>query len=47
MATYLGSYGPAAFGGKEDNMAYLIKCKHQSNVELPEEHPVVMTNFTR
>ena len=30
-----------------DNMAYLIKCKHQSNVELPEEHPVVMTNFIR
>ena len=30
-----------------DNMAYLIKCKHQSNVKLPEEHPVVMTNFIR
>jgi multimeric flavodoxin WrbA len=30
-----------------NNMAYLIKCKHQSNVELPEELPVVMTNFIR
>jgi len=30
-----------------DNMAYLIKCKHQSNVEMPEPHPHVMTNFIR
>jgi multimeric flavodoxin WrbA len=30
-----------------DNMAYLIKCKHQSNVELPEAQPFVMTNFIR
>jgi multimeric flavodoxin WrbA len=30
-----------------NNMAYLIKCKHQSNVELPEELPIVMTNFIR
>ena len=30
-----------------NNMAYLIKCKHQSKVELPEELPVVMTNFIR
>lgn len=28
-------------------MAYLIKCKHQSNLELPEELPYVMTNFIR
>lgn len=30
-----------------DNMAYLIQCKAQSNVKLPEEPPVVMTNFIR
>ena len=30
-----------------NNMAYLIKCKHQSNVALPEELPRVMTNFIR
>jgi len=30
-----------------NNMAYLIKCKHQSNVELPEEPPLVRTNFIR
>ncbi|MCL2179697.1 MAG: flavodoxin family protein [Treponema sp.] len=30
-----------------DNMAYLIKCKHQSNVELPQEPPRVATNFIR
>ena len=30
-----------------NNMAYLIKCKHQSNIELPEEPPRVMTNFIR
>lgn len=30
-----------------DNMAYLIQCKTQSNVPLPEEPPVVMTNFVR
>lgn len=30
-----------------NNMAYLIKCKQQSKVELPEELPVVMTNFSR
>jgi len=30
-----------------NNMAYLIKCKHQSNVELPEEPPRVMTSFHR
>ena len=30
-----------------NNMAYLIKCKHHSNVELPEEPPKVMTNFIR
>jgi len=30
-----------------DNMAYLIKCKHGSNVEMPEPQPFVMTNFIR
>jgi len=30
-----------------DNMAYLIKCKHQSNVEMPEPHPMVSTGFVR
>jgi len=30
-----------------DNMAYLIKCKHQSNVELPEILPGATTNFIR
>jgi len=30
-----------------NNMAYLIKCKHQSNIEPPEEPPMVMTNFIR
>ena len=30
-----------------DNMAYLIKCKHQSNVALPEPHPPAVTNFIR
>jgi multimeric flavodoxin WrbA len=30
-----------------NNMAYLIKCKHQSNIELPEEPPKIMTNFIR
>ena len=30
-----------------DNMAYLIKCKHGSNVEIPEPQPFVMTNFIR
>jgi multimeric flavodoxin WrbA len=30
-----------------NNMAYLIKCKRQSNIELPEEPPMVMTNFIR
>ena len=30
-----------------NNMAYLIKCKKQSNIELPEELPPVMTNFIR
>jgi len=30
-----------------NNMAYLIKCKHQSKVELPEDLPVVMTSFIR
>ena len=30
-----------------DNMAYLIKCKAESNVELPKELPGVMTNFIR
>lgn len=30
-----------------DNMAYLIKCKAQSNVPLPEEPPHVITNFIR
>lgn len=30
-----------------DNMAYLIKCKHESNVEMPEPQPFVMTNFIR
>lgn len=28
-----------------DNMAYLIKCKAQCNLPLPEEPPAVMTNF--
>jgi len=30
-----------------NNMAYLIKSKHQSSVELPEELPMVSTNFIR
>ena len=30
-----------------DNMAYLIKCKHQSNVELPKPLPPAVTNFIR
>ncbi len=30
-----------------NNMAYLIQCKRQSNVALPEEPPLVMTNFIR
>ena len=30
-----------------NNMAYLIRCKYQSNIEPPEEPPVVMTNFIR
>jgi len=30
-----------------NNMAYLIKCKHQSNVELPEELTGAMVNFIR
>lgn len=30
-----------------DNMAYLIKCKVQSHVALPEEPPIKMTNFIR
>jgi len=30
-----------------NNMAYLIKCKVQSNVPLPEELPWKMTNFIR
>jgi multimeric flavodoxin WrbA len=30
-----------------DNMAYLIKCKHESNVPLPPPQPFVMTNFVK
>ena len=30
-----------------DNMAYLIKCKHQSNIEPPEPLPEARTNFIR
>lgn len=30
-----------------NNMAYLLHCKEQSRVPLPEELPVVMTNFIR
>lgn len=30
-----------------NNMAYLIKCKHGSNVELPIEPPPAMMNFIR
>jgi multimeric flavodoxin WrbA len=30
-----------------NNMAYLIKCKHQSNIPFPEELPQAMTNFVR
>jgi len=30
-----------------NNMAYLIKCKRQAKIELPEEPPRVMTNFIR
>jgi len=30
-----------------NNMAYLIKCKQQSKIDLPEEPPAVMTNFIR
>ena len=28
-----------------DNMAYLIKCKHSSNIEKPESRPRPFTNF--
>lgn len=30
-----------------NNMAYLIKCKNQSGVEMPEDVPRVFTNFIR
>ncbi|GHU18911.1 FMN reductase [Spirochaetia bacterium] len=30
-----------------NNMAYLIKCKHESNIPLPDEPERVMTNFIR
>jgi hypothetical protein len=30
-----------------NNMAYLIKCKLQSNIEQPEALPFVMTPFIR
>jgi len=30
-----------------DNMAYLIKCKHSSKVELPEQRPRPFTSFHR
>lgn len=30
-----------------DNMAYLIKCKNESNVEMPKEQPKIFTNFIR
>lgn len=30
-----------------DNMAYLIRCKRESYVEMPEALPLVMTNFIR
>jgi multimeric flavodoxin WrbA len=30
-----------------NNMAYLIKCRYQSNVPFPDELPAVMTNFIR
>ena len=30
-----------------DNMAYLIKCKHIANLELPEVQPSASTNFIR
>jgi hypothetical protein len=30
-----------------NNMAYLMKCKTQSNVPIPEDPPWVMTNFIR
>ena len=30
-----------------NNMAYLIKCKHKANIELPEEEPAASTNFIR
>jgi multimeric flavodoxin WrbA len=30
-----------------NNMAYLIKCKHKANIELPEEEPMAFTNFIR
>ena len=30
-----------------NNMAYLIKCRHQSNIPLPEELPPASTNFIR
>jgi len=30
-----------------NNMAYLIKCKYESQVKMPEELPPVMTNFIR
>jgi len=30
-----------------NNMAYLIKCKAQSNIEQPDDLPAAMTNFIR
>lgn len=30
-----------------NNMAYLIQCKQQSNIPLPEQLPAAMTNFIR
>ena len=30
-----------------NNMAYLIKCKRQSGVEMPEVLPAATTNFIR
>ena len=30
-----------------DNMAYLIRCKHESGVEPPQELPPAVTNFIR
>jgi multimeric flavodoxin WrbA len=44
---YVDEEGVRVMKTLANNMAYLIKCKYQSHVELPEELPAVMTNFIR